>query len=79
MSKIPDREEVSEIVQGIYSGSLAGKLKTNSSYSLTGVGVGAIGGWILASFFGKSKLIWAVGGGLIGAAGGYMVSNKLSK
>lgn len=78
MRAVPDREEVSQIVQGVYSGSLANKLKNNSSYSLTGIGVGAIGGMILASFFGKSKLIWGLGGAVIGGAGGYFMSNKLS-
>lgn len=73
-----NREEVAKTVEAVYSGSLTKKLKNNSSYSLTGIGVGAVGGFILASFFGKNRMFWAVGGAAIGGLGGYIMGNKLN-
>lgn len=77
MGREVDMNKIESTVQGIYSGSLSKKLKQNSSYTLTGVGVGAIAGFILASFFGKSRLIWGLGGAAAGGLGGYVISNKL--
>ena len=77
MAKIPSREEINEITQGITSGSLASKLKSRSSYSLNGIGIGAILGFMVATFTGKSKLLYMIGGAAVGGAGGYLMGNKL--
>lgn len=66
-------------IEGIYNGTLAYSIKKHAKYTMVGVAVGVIGGVLAASFFKKSKLLFALGGGVVGAGAGILLTPKNDK
>jgi len=72
-----EKDELSEITQAVYSGSLADKIKKNASYTMTGIIIGGFVGAMVASFLGKGKVIGAlIGAGAVGLGGYAMAKTK---
>lgn len=65
MPDLNDRK-TQDAIAGIYNGTLAHSIKRNSRYAVVGFAVGFIGGFLIAGWIGKSRLV----GGLIGAGTG---------
>ena len=63
-------EKTQEAIEKIADGSLAAGIKKNMKYSTTGIAVGAIVGIVIATFMGKSRIVYgvvgAIGGGVLG-------------
>lgn len=68
-----------EAVEGIYTGSLANKIKKDMRYVLTGLAIGGFIGFFTASLTGQSKLLFVFAGAGIGAAIGKYTSPKPEK
>ena len=58
----------------IQNGSLAAGLKKNMKYTATGIIVGGCVGVLIATISGKSRVMFAVGGAIIGGAAGRIAS-----
>lgn len=71
-----DADKVVEAVESVYTGKLAKDIKTSSSYALSGMMFGAIGGVLIASFLGQSKLIFGFGGAAAAGLAGYLIAKK---
>ena len=69
-------KEVRTAVEALYSGRLAKDIKSNASYALTGMAIGAVVGMIVASFAGKSRLLFGMGGAVVFGGAGYLISSK---
>lgn len=67
-------EKTQAIVADVYNGNLAYKIKNNIKYAITGVFVGLAAGVIIASFAGKSKLIFGLLGAGAGGGLGYLIA-----
>lgn len=71
-----DADKVVEAVEAVYTGKLAKDIKNKSSYSLTGMMFGAIGGVLIAGFLGQNKLIFGLGGAAVAGLTGYFIAKK---
>lgn len=71
-----DPEKVVDAIESVYTGKLAKDIKSSSSYALSGVMFGAIGGVLIASFLGQSKLIFGLGGAAVAGIAGYVIAKK---
>lgn len=71
--------DVSETVKGIQDGTLVNLIKKNAKYTTTGIVVGFITGFLIASLTGKCKLCLGIWGGVAGGSTGYLVSTKNRK
>ncbi len=74
-----EKDELSEITQAVYSGSLADKIKKNASYTITGMFIGGFIGGAIAGFLGKGKMMGALMGAAAVGLGGYVMSNNTKK
>lgn len=63
-------------IEGLHDGSLAQSLMSNSKYMLTGMFIGAVGGILIAGLTGKSKMLFAIGTGVMGGSIGYLMAPK---
>lgn len=73
-----DKETLAAI-ENINSGSLAQKIKQNTKYTATGVAIGAVAGFLIASLAGKGQLLFSGIGALAGGSIGYLTSPKKRK
>lgn len=67
-------DKTKTIIEDVYNGNLATKIKNNTKYAITGAFVGLAAGVIVASVFGKSKLIIGLLGAAAGGSFGYMIA-----
>lgn len=63
-------------VEGIYYGDIAGKISKNMKYALSGVAIGTLAGVLIASIFGKNKLVFGLGGAALAGTVGYLSTPK---
>ncbi len=70
-----DKETLAAI-ENINSGGLAEKIKQNTKYAATGVAIGAVAGFLLASLTGNGKLMFSALGAVAGGGIGYITSPK---
>lgn len=77
--EVPLDDKTRAMAEGIYDGSLAYAIKNNTKYALTGIAIGAIGGFILASLLGKNKLVFGLAGAAIVGASGYLMAPRNKK
>lgn len=71
--------ETKELAKSAYNGTLATKLKQNMEFSMRGIAVGAICGFILSTITGGGKMKLMMLGGLAGGGAGYILSKIIKK
>lgn len=67
-------EKTTAVMEDLYNGNLATKMKNNLKYAATGAFIGLATGIIVASLCGKSRLAFGLLGAVAGGSVGYIVS-----
>ena len=63
-------------VEALVTGSLVENIKNNMRYTITGIVLGAVTGVVVATFFNKNRMIFALIGAASFGASGYLMKPK---
>lgn len=72
---MPD-DKINQTVADMVSGNLVNTLKKNGKYITTGILIGAVVGFGIATLTGKCKFCLPFWGALIGGSSGYLLAHK---
>ena len=61
-------------IEGVNNKSLAANIKNNSKFAIGGVFFGAIAGFVIASFTGGNRTMYASAGAIIAGLSGYVLA-----